>query len=55
MARKIIESGAAANRKTCGSISSNARPYGRWIDERELGDVMAHEQACDGTPAPRPN
>ena len=27
----------------------------RWLDMRDLGDVLAHERACDGTPAPRPN
>jgi hypothetical protein len=24
---------------------------GRWIDMRDLGDVPAHERACDGTSA----
>ena len=28
---------------------------GRWVDMRDLGDVLEHERACDGIPAPRPN
>jgi hypothetical protein len=27
---------------------------GRWVDLRDLADVLAHEGACDGTPAPQP-
>jgi len=25
---------------------------GRWLDMRDLGEVLAHEQACDGSKAP---
>jgi hypothetical protein len=28
---------------------------GRWIDMRDLGDVLEHERACDGTPARPPH
>jgi hypothetical protein len=28
---------------------------GRWIDMRLLDDVLDHERACNGTPAPPPN
>jgi len=25
---------------------------GRWLDMRDLGEVLAHEQECDRSPAP---
>jgi len=25
---------------------------GRWVDRRDLGEVLDHERACDETPAP---
>ena len=28
---------------------------GRWLDMRDLGQVLAHEQDCDGTSAPPPH
>jgi hypothetical protein len=27
----------------------------RWIDMRDLGEVLDHEHACDKTPAPPPH
>jgi len=28
---------------------------GRWIDMRNLGEVLEHERACEGSPAPPPH
>ena len=28
---------------------------GGWLDMRDLGEVLDHELACDGTPAPPPH
>jgi hypothetical protein len=37
----------AANLRTSGKFPL----CGRWIDMRDLGDVLAHERACDRTAA----
>jgi hypothetical protein len=45
-----------------GGESQNEREHfincavcGRWIDMRDLGEVLAHERACEGTPVRTPH
>jgi hypothetical protein len=55
MPRKIIGKRRGGDPKDEREHFIKCPACGRWIDMRHLDDVLAHERACDGTPAPPPH
>jgi len=55
MPRSIIGKGRGGEPQDEREHFIQSPDCGRWIDMRDLGDVLAHERACDGKPAPPPH